>query len=264
MCSTPIGNLGDISTRLIETLSECDVVFAEDTRRAGLLLSHIGVSPEVRSFFVGNEGVRSAEIGERVAAGETVALVTDAGTPALADPGVLAVRATREVGGVVSVVPGPSAVTAALAVAGFGGDRFAFEGFLPRKGSDRTDRLASIARDDRPVVWFSAPRRVVTDLTDLSDHTGTDRQICVARELTKHFEEVWWGSIGEAITTWTEREPRGEFTLVLAPGEQPLVDIETAISRARELVASGASRSDAAKKAARETGLPRRSIYDGI
>jgi 16S rRNA (cytidine1402-2'-O)-methyltransferase len=264
VCATPIGNLGDISERLAETLRNADVVFAEDTRRTAVLLARVGASPEVRSFFVGNEGIRSAEIEERIGRGETVALVTDAGTPALADPGVLAVRAARRAGGIVSVIPGPSAVVSALAVSGFGGDRFVFEGFLPRKGGERARRLAGIAAEDRPVVWFSSPRRVLSDLVDLVEHTGDDREICVAREMTKQFEEVWWGPIRKAIVKWTETDPRGEFTLVLEPGSPPAVSIDDAVEKARILVQSGATRSDAARTVARQTGLARRQIYDGI
>jgi 16S rRNA (cytidine1402-2'-O)-methyltransferase len=264
VCATPIGNLGDVSERLVETLRTADVVFAEDTRRTGILLSHVGASPEVRSFFVGNEGVRSAEIESRLSAGETVALVTDAGTPALADPGVLAVRAARRAGVTVTMIPGPSAVTSALAVSGFGGDRFAFEGFLPRKGRDRQHRLAAMGAEDRPVVWFSSPRRVLVDLEDLAGHTGDDRQLCVARELTKQFEEVWWGSVRGGIVKWTETEPRGEFTLVLEPGVAAEVSLDDAVARARHLVEQGFSRSEAARTVAHETGLARRAIYDGI
>jgi 16S rRNA (cytidine1402-2'-O)-methyltransferase len=264
ICATPIGNLGDISERLAETLRSADVVFCEDTRRTGVLLDRVGASPEMRSFFVGNEGVRAGEVAERIAAGATVVLVSDAGTPGLADPGVLAVRAAREVGGVVSVIPGPSAVTAAVAVAGFGGDRFAFEGFLPRRGGDRQRRLEAMAAEDRPVVWFSSPRRVVVDLEDLAGHAGDDREVCAARELTKQFEEVWWGSLRAAVVKWTESEPRGEFTLVLAPGSRPTVSVESAAEEARRMVVEGASRSEAARTVARDTGLPRRTIYDRI
>lgn len=264
VCATPIGNLGDISERLAETLRTADVVYAEDTRRTGVLLAHIGASPPVRSFFIGNEGIRSAEIEERIASGETVALVTDAGTPALADPGVLAVRAARRAGGVVSAIPGPSAVTAALAVSGFGGDRFAFEGFLPRKGGERGTRLSAMAAEDRPVLWFSSPRRVLVDLEDLAGFAGDDRQVCVARELTKQFEEVWWGSLREAIVKWTEIDPRGEFTLVLEPGVPVTPTLEAAVVLAKSLVADGATRSEAARTVAHQTGLARRSIYDGI
>lgn len=264
VCATPIGNLGDISERLAETLRTADVVYAEDTRRTGVLLAHIGASPEIRSFFVGNEGVRAAEIEQRIAAGEVIAVVTDAGTPALADPGVLAVRAARRAHGTVTVIPGPSAVTAALAVAGIGGDRFAFEGFLPRKGSERSRRLAAMAAEDRPVVWFSSPRRVIADMEDLAEHAGGDRPVCVTRELTKQFEEVWWGTLRGAITKWTENEPRGEFTLVLEPGQPEEVTLEDAVERARGLVAAGSSRSEAARTVAHQTGLARRSIYDGM
>lgn len=262
VCATPIGNLGDVSERLAQTLRDADVVYAEDTRRTGVLLRHVGASPDLRSFFVGNEGIRAAEVEERIAAGDTVALVTDAGTPALADPGVMAVRAARRAGGVVSVIPGPSAVTAALAVSGFGGDRFAFEGFLPRRGREREARMQAMATDDRPVVWFSSPRRVLQDLEDLAVHVGDDRQVCAARELTKQFEEVWWGPIRRAIVHFAE--PRGEFTLVLEPGAGIEVDLDEAIERARRLVDGGASRSEAARTVARETGVPRRSVYDGI
>jgi len=264
LCATPIGNLGDVSERLTGTLRNVDVVYAEDTRRTATLLAHIGASPEVRSFFIGNENVRAAEIERRIEAGETVALVTDAGTPSVADPGVVAVRAARRVGGIVSVIPGPSAVTAALAVSGFGGDRFTFEGFLPRKGADRRRRLEAIAAEDRTVVWFSSPRRVVADLGDLSVHTGPARQMCVARELTKQFEEVWWGTVVEAIARWTEIDPRGEFTIVLEPGVREPVTLDAAVTMAQELVTEGSSRSEAARAVAHETGLARRSIYEKI
>ena len=264
VCATPIGNLGDISERLVETLRTADVVYAEDTRRTGVLLTHVGASPEVRSFFVGNEGVRSAEIEERIAAGETVALVTDAGTPALADPGVLAVRAARKAHGTVTVIPGPSAVTAALAVSGIGGDRFVFEGFLPRKGGERSRRLAAMAAEERPVVWFSSPRRLVADLEDLCAHAGDERPVCVTRELTKQFEEVWWGTLRGAIAKWTTTDPRGEFTLVMEPGQPEAITLEDAVERARGLMAGGATRSEAARSVAHQTGVARRSIYDGI
>jgi len=160
ICATPIGNLEDASPRLRETLAGADVVFAEDTRRTGKLLERLGVDAKLRSFFLGNEQKRSIEIRSRLEQGETIALVSDAGMPAISDPGVAAVRAARSVDAVVSVVPGPSAVTAAIAVAGLGGDRFVFEGFLPRSGEERQRRVAVASTDDRPVVLFSAPSRV--------------------------------------------------------------------------------------------------------
>lgn len=264
VCATPIGNLGDVSERLGEVLRTADVVFAEDTRRTSVLLAHVGASVPVRSFFVGNESVRVVELETLVSEGHTVALVTDAGTPALADPGVSAVRAARRAGGTVTVVPGPSAVTAALAVSGFGGDRFVFEGFLPRRGGERRRRLDAMAADERAVVWFSTPRRLVADLADLAEAAGGGRELCVARELTKQFEELWWGTVDDAVSHWTATEPRGEFTIVVAPGKAPPITLETAVVRARALMAEGRSRSEAARTAAQESGLPRREIYEAI
>ena len=190
MCATPIGNLEDVSARLRSTLEAADVVFAEDTRRTGKLMERLGIRAELRSFFVGNEQQRLGELRERLRRGETVALVSDAGMPAVSDPGVGAVRLANEVGATVSVVPGPSAVTSALAVAGLGGDRFVFEGFLPRGAGERVRRMEAIAADDRPTVLFSPPTRVAQDLTELADHVGTGRPVVVARELTKLHKEV--------------------------------------------------------------------------
>ena len=189
LCASPIGNLGDAPPRLAEALRSAAVVYAEDTRRARILLGELGVEAFLRSFFVGNEQQRSSELETRLAAGEIVALLTDAGTPAISDPGVTAVQAAIASGATVTVIPGPSAVTAALAVSGFGADRFAFEGFLPRSGSDRKRRLESIGKSDRTEVFFSAPSRVASDLGDLAGAAGPNRGVVVARELTKMHEE---------------------------------------------------------------------------
>ncbi len=263
LCATPIGNLADASPRLGEALGSADVVFAEDTRRARVLLGHLGVDVPVRSYFVGNEADRGDELATRLEEGQRVALITDAGMPGVADPGVSAVLVARRVGATVTVVPGPSAVTAAVAVSGFGADRFVFEGFLPRRGRDRRLRLEQVAGEERTVVLFGSPRRFLEDLVDLSEVCGPERPVCVARELSKRFEEVWWGSISTAIDRWTSIEPRGEFTIVLAPAEKA-VDLDEAIRRARQYVGQGSSRSEAARRAAAETGAPRRSIYEGM
>ncbi len=263
LCATPIGNLADASPRLADVLASADVVYAEDTRRARVLMGHLGAEGAVRSYFVGNEADRGVELAARLEEGQTVALITDAGMPGVADPGVSAVLVARRVGAKVTVVPGPSAVTAAVAVSGFGADRFVFEGFLPRRGRDRRLRLEQVAGEERTVVLFGSPRRLLEDLTDLAAVCGPDRRMCVARELSKLFEEVWWGSISSAVDRWATIEPRGEFTLVLAPADKP-ADLDHAIVRARELIAGGASRSEAARQAAAETGAPRRSIYEGI
>jgi len=264
LCATPIGNLADVSDRLRTTLAEADVIYAEDTRRTSILLNHIGISQPVRSLFVGNEEARTEELLESVVGGKTVALVTDAGMPGISDPGAAAVRRVREAGLLVSVIPGPSAVTTAIALAGFGGDGFVFEGFLPKKGRVRTERLLRIAGEDRPVVLFVSPHRFLADLFDLAATSGEDRQVVVTRELTKLHEEAWVGTIGGAMREWSERVPKGEFTIVLGPAEPPTVTADDAAAQARLLVSAGASPSDAAREVARATGLPRREIYAAL
>jgi 16S rRNA (cytidine1402-2'-O)-methyltransferase len=263
ICATPIGNLDDASPRLARTLAEADVVFAEDTRRTGKLLERLGVSAELRSFFTGNEAQRAGELRSRLERGETVALVSDAGMPAVSDPGVAAVRAARAAEAAVSVVPGPSAVTSAVAISGFGGDRFVFEGFLPRGGSERERRLAWIAAETRPVVVFSAPSRVVQDLEDLAAADDPGRGVAVAREVTKLHEEVWHGTLAGAIRRWTEEtEPRGEFTLVLEPRMEPAPDLWTALDDVHARMDAGERLSTAVRDVAEETGVSRRVLYD--
>ena len=191
--------------------------------------------------------------------------MTDAGTPAVADPGVTAVAAAVQAGATVTVIPGPSAVTAALAVSGFGGDRFVFEGFLPRRGDERRARATDIASETRPIVLFCSPRRVVDDLALLSEEAGGDRRVCVCRELTKQFEEIYRGTIDEAIEHWTVTQPRGEFTVVIdgAPSATEL-SLEQAIERARLLVEAGASKSEAARRVASESSFSKKPIYDAL
>jgi len=264
LCATPIGNLADSSSRLRDTLGSVDVVFAEDTRRTGKLLAALGVSAELRSYFVGNEAERSVELAAHLAAGRTVALVTDAGTPAVADPGVSAVQGARKVGAAVRIIPGPSAVTAAIALSGFGGDRFVFDGFLPRKGRDRTGRLAAIASEVRPTVLFSTANRLTRDLEDLMSHTSAAREVCITREMTKLYEEVWWGTLEEANGLWGARDVKGELTLVLAGASPAEIGFEAAVAIARSAVESGATRSEAARTGAERSGHPRREIYEAL
>ncbi len=264
LCATPIGNLGDIPPRLGAALAEADTVYAEDTRRAAVLLSRLGVEGGARSFFVGNERERSEELHGRLLAGETVALITDAGTPGVADPGLTAVRAARAAGAEVTIVPGPSAVTAALAASGMPADRFVFEGFLPRKSRSRLEVLSTLAAERRTIVVFASPHRFLDDLVDLAAHLGPEREVCVCRELTKQHEEVWWGTLASAHATWTEREPRGEFTVVVAGAEPRPVGIEEAVAVGRRVMATGASRSEAARRAASETGASRREVYERL
>lgn len=264
VCATPIGNLGDISERLRSTLEMVDVVYAEDTRRTGKLLGHLGISVPMRSMFSGNESERTGELLERLDAGEKVALVSDAGTPSVSDPGAEAVRLARAAGIAVTVIPGPSAVTTVVALSGFPGDRFVFEGFLPRKGAERQRRIQSFVEEERPIVLFVSPHRLVADLEALEKAIGPARQIVVARELTKLHEEVWTGSLGEAIAHWGETAGRGEFSVVIGPGKKPLDNFEDIVAAAKALVDSGKSASAAAREAASGSGHPRREIYDAL
>ena len=262
LCSTPIGNLGDASSRLIETLAAADVVFVEDTRRSGKLLNALGVSAPLRSFFAGNERQRSGEVAAELEAGRVVVLLTDAGTPAVSDPGVLAVAAARRVGAEVLVVPGPSAVTAAVAGSGMVDGPFVFQGFLERKGADRSRQLGEVAAEPKPTVLFLSPHRVAADLAALAEACGGGREVCIARELTKLHEELWWGTLDEAAERWSIEPARGEFTAVVAGAPARAVTIDEAVEAAQRLVSDGMTPSQAARQAAATTGANRRQIYD--
>lgn len=263
MCATPIGNLGDVSERLRNVLTSADVIYAEDTRRTAKLLAHLVVRSDLVSLFAGNEQARTRQLVDSVRAGNTVVLVSDAGMPTISDPGAAAVRAVRAAGYPVSVVPGPSAVTGALAVSGFGGDRFVFEGFLPRKGKARAERLKTIGEEERPVVVFASPNRLGTDLNDLMDACGPSREVAVVRELTKLHEESWVGPLHTAVDTWSE-PVKGEVTVVVGPTDPEPPSEEEAIALARRLASGGASVSDSARQAAEETGVSRRRIYETL
>jgi len=262
ICATPIGNLGDVSDRLRDVLRTADVVYAEDTRRTATLLRHVGASPSVRSLFVGNEKSRTADLLVSLDQGFTVAMVTDAGMPTVSDPGSDVIRLARQAGHLVTVVPGPSAVVAAVALAGFGGDRFVFEGFLPRKGKERSERLHRISGEDRPVVLFVSPHRLVGDLESVATAIGPEREIVITREMTKLHEEVWSGPVGQAIEEWSDRVVKGELTVVVAPGEHEAPSLDSALAEARGLVEGGAAPSEAARRVARATGVSRREIYE--
>jgi len=264
LCGTPIGNLGDASPRLGEALAAADVVFAEDTRRARVLLDHLGVKARTESYFAGNEEQRAGMLAELLSGGATVALITDAGMPAVSDPGLSAVRVARGVGATVSVVPGPSAALAALAVSGLASDRFVFEGFLPRKGGERSERLAELTFEDRTIVLFSATSRVLADLEALSEALGHDRSVTVGRELTKAHEEVWSGALGDAVAEWAERTPRGEFTLVVSGREARPMGLQAAIDDVLARLDRGEVMSDAVKLVAETVGVRRRSLYEAV
>ena len=264
LCATPIGNLGDASPRLNDALETADVIFAEDTRRTGQLLNHLGVKTPMRSYFAGNEIARNRELGRLLAEGKTVALVSDAGMPVVSDPGLSAVNVAVECNATVTAIPGPSAPTMAIALSGFSGDRFVFDGFLPRKGADRSGAIAAIASEQRATVLFSATRRAAADITDLAGALDPSRRIVVARELTKLHEEVWRGTLAEAAEHWASREPKGEFTLVIEGANEVGPDLDTAKSMVKVRMGDGLPMSGAVKEVAEATGVSRRELYDAV
>lgn len=264
ICAGPIGNLGDAPPRLAEALASADIVYAEDTRRTRVLLDHLGVDRPLRSYFAGNEARRAAELRDRLASGETVALLTDAGTPGISDPGVSAVRAAIDAGARVTGVPGPSAVTFALALCGLPTDRFVFEGFLPRRASTRRNRLEQIGAERRAVVLFCAPPRLAGDLADMAKASPADRACVVLREMTKLHEEVWRGTLSEAVDHWTQTQARGEVTVVLGPLPDAEPSLDDARAAAEALVDRGMSVSEAVRRVSAETGVRRRALYEEV
>lgn len=261
---TPIGNLGDLSPRAVEVLTEASLIACEDTRRTGRLLQAAGI--DRTDLVVANDHTETAvaaKIIDRLRTGATVAMVTDAGMPAVSDPGADLVAAVVAAGLEVSVVPGPTAATAALAVSGLPSGRWTFEGFLPRKGSGRTERLASLAAEERTVVLYEAPHRMVRTIDDLLTTCGPDRRVVLGREITKLHEEWFRGSLAEAAEHLADKEPRGEFVIVLGGGAPPPVataaDIVAALADAR---ARGASTRDAVAEVVSRLGVAKRRVYD--
>jgi 16S rRNA (cytidine1402-2'-O)-methyltransferase len=264
LVGTPIGNLGDLSPRAAAALAAADAVCCEDTRRTGKLVSLAGI--ERRPFVVVNEHTEEREIPRvlaRLARGERVALVSDAGMPGLSDPGERLVAAAIAAGHPVEVVPGPSASLAALVVSGLPAGRFVFEGFLPRKGAARTERLAAVADEPRTVVLYEGPHRLPRTLADLVEVCGGDRRVVIAREITKLHEQVWRGTLAEAVDWVADREPPGEMVVVLdgAPPAAP-PDDETILVAVRSELAGGASARDAARAVATRLDVPRRRAYE--
>jgi 16S rRNA (cytidine1402-2'-O)-methyltransferase len=264
--ATPIGNLGDISERALATLRTVAVVAAEDTRVTRKLWSRFGITTPLLSFHAQSDTRRTDELLDRLRAGDDVALVSDAGTPVVSDPGGELVSAWTGEGGSVVPIPGASAVLAALMASGVPAPRWAFEGFLPRKGSERRERLARIAADDRATVLFEAPGRTAATLRDLAAACGADRRAAMCRELTKLHEEIRRGGLGELAEGALEAPPRGEVTIVVAGTGGMMVvpapvDLDEARRQVAALVAAGHARSDAARQVARETGLPRRELF---
>lgn len=264
LVGTPIGNLGDVTERALETLRNVELVAAEDTRRTGRFLQHFGIERRLTSLFEGNERERTAELVARLRDGTDVALVTDAGMPAISDPGFRLVRACVEEGIEVRVVPGPSAVTAALVVSGLPVDRFVFEGFLPRKAGERRERLRTMADDPRTVVLFESPLRLATLLGEVLDELG-DRRIAVARELTKLHEEVVRGRVTEVASHLGDSELRGEVVVVIeGRTERDDVGLPELVEEARGLVREGMRKREAAVTVARRRDASANAIYEEL
>ena len=264
LVATPIGNLGDMTQRAVDALANADLVCCEDTRRTGMLLTHLGISG--KKYLVVNEHTEHdacEEIVAAVAAGRAVALVSDAGTPGISDPGERVVRAALDAGIEVSSTPGVSALTMALVLSGLPTSRFVFEGFLPRQGGERAARLAELADERRTVVLYEAPHRLERTLADLEVACGALRRVALARELTKMHEDMWRGSLHDAVRHAADVAPRGEYVIVLEGARPPAPATDDDITAAlRAEMAAGASKRDAAARVAAKLGAPKRRVYE--
>ena len=260
---TPIGNLGDISPRALETLESCDFIAAEDTRVTLKLLNHFEIKKPMISYFEHNRREKGEIIADRISSGENCALVTDAGMPAVSDPGEDLVDLCHERGIPVRVVPGPSAFVAALALSGLPVGRFTFEGFLSMNKPSRREHLESLVHEKRTMIFYEAPHKLINTLNDLLAFFG-DRRIAIVRELTKIHEEVLRTTLNDAVSMYKEKQPKGEYVLVIEgekEAEQEEYTIEEAIELAKKLSSDGLSPTLAAKQAAKQTGFKKGEIY---
>lgn len=279
VCATPIGNLGDITLRVLEALRQSDLVAAEDTRRTRKLLTHYEISAHLTSYHQHNRRSKGTVLLDELRQGKTVALVSDAGLPGVSDPGEDIIAAALNEGIRVEVLPGPSAALTALVGSGLPTSRFAFEGFLPRAGAERRRRLSELAGERRTLIFYEAPHRLQETLRDLLEALG-DRRAAAARELTKRFEEVRRAPLSELLRHYEEQEPRGEFTLVVEGGDPPATAAESDAAalpgsapdvsprglaeRVQALESAGKGRKEALKQVAQETGLSRREVYRAL
>ncbi|MFN6482201.1 MULTISPECIES: 16S rRNA (cytidine(1402)-2'-O)-methyltransferase [unclassified Nostoc] len=260
---TPIGNLEDITFRAVRILQTVDIIAAEDTRHTGKLLQHFQVKTPQVSYHEHNRTSRIPELLDHLVNNKAIALVSDAGMPGISDPGYELVKACIEAGIPVVPIPGASAAITALSAAGLPTDRFVFEGFLPAKTQHRQEHLESLQTESRTLIFYESPHRLRDTLQDLAEVWGSDRQIVLARELTKLYEEFWRGTIAEAIAHYSQREPQGEYTLVVAgiTATQPQLTEEELKAELKQLINQGISRSQASRQLAKFTSLPRRQLY---
>ena len=262
---TPIGNLGDISTRCRETLEQVDFIAAEDTRVTMKLLNHMGIKKSLVSYFEHNKAQKGNVILDRILAGETCALVSDAGSPAISDPGEDLVKQCAEAGITVCAIPGPCAVITALSISGQSTGRFCFEGFLSTAKKSRREHLDALKGETRTMIFYEAPHKLLATLEDMAAAFGADRPISLCRELTKLHEEVVRTTLGQAIEKYTEQPPRGEFVLVLAGAPEVVKEVATADDAATHvamLMEQGLSRKDAVKQTVKELNLPKNVVYE--
>ncbi|MFF2316642.1 16S rRNA (cytidine(1402)-2'-O)-methyltransferase [Arthrobacter sp. NPDC058097] len=267
LAATPIGNVGDASARLVELLATADIVAAEDTRRLHRLVQslEVAVSGRIISYHEHNEATKTAELLDQVRSGKTLVMVTDAGMPAVSDPGFRLVEGAVAAGLTVTAVPGPSAVLTALALSGLPTDRFCFEGFLPRKAGERASRLADLDAERRTMVFFEAPHRLEAMLRALHERFGPDRRAAVCRELTKTYEEVLRGSLREMLQWAEANEVRGEIAVVVAGApERAPGSPEDGVAAVNELVAKGVRLKEAVAAVAEETRVSKRELYSAV
>ena len=264
---TPIGNLGDISPRAKKTLAEADFIAAEDTRVSLKLLNHLELKKPLVSYYEHNKNESGPRIVERLLAGESCALVTDAGSPAISDPGEDLVALCAKAGVCVCAIPGPCAAVTALSVSGLPTGRFCFEGFLSTNKKSRREHLDSLKSERRTMIFYEAPHKLQNTLKDLTDAFGPERRISLCRELTKLHEQILRMTLGEALAYYTGNDPRGEYVLILegaAETSEEALTLEDAVSLALERIASGASKKDAVREVSRETGFPKNALYDAV
>ena len=262
---TPIGNLGDISPRIRESLETADFIAAEDTRVSIKLLNHLGLKKQLVSYHEHNKQESGPHILARLLAGETCALVTDAGTPAISDPGEDLVRLCHDNGVTIRSIPGPCAAITALAMSGLPTGRFTFEGFLSVNKRSRREHLQSLLEETRTMIFYEAPHKLLITLMDLTEAFGADRPICLCRELTKLHEEAIRTTLGQALSYYQENSPRGEYVLVLqgaAPRVQEAPSLEVCLEEIAALRSSGLSLKDAVKQVSKKSGVPRNTLYD--
>ena len=262
---TPIGNLGDISIRCRQTLEQADFIAAEDTRVTMKLLNHLGIKKSLVSYYEHNKAMKGDMIVERILSGETCALVSDAGSPAISDPGEELVKQCAQAGITVCAIPGPCAVITALSISGQATGRFCFEGFLSTAKKSRREHLESLIGEKRTMIFYEAPHKLMATLEDMAETFGSDRPISLCRELTKLHEEVIRTTLGGAITLYSLQPPRGEYVLVLAgaPEEEKVaLTTDDAASYVAKLMKGGMSRKDAIKQTAKDLNLPKNVVYD--